>query len=80
MYSPITPRQISCTPDTKQMMQVVEAQPDTVAPSSASMIAHTTPRKLTAATSTPNPVMNRIGLTDRLVMPSKASPSILDRG
>lgn len=80
MYSPITPRQISCTPDTKQMMLVIEAQPDTVRPSAASMTAHSTPIKLTSATNTPKPVMNRMGLMDRLVMPSNASASILDRG
>ena len=76
----MTPRQMSCTPDTKQTMQVVEAQPATVAPSSASTMAHSTPMKLTAATSTPKPVIKRIGLTERLVMPSNARPSILDSG
>ena len=49
MYSPITPRQISCTPETKQMMLVMLAQPDTVAPSSASTMAQITPIKLMSA-------------------------------
>ena len=76
----MTPRQISCTPDTKQMILVVLAQPDTVMPRAASTTAHSTPMKLISATSTPNPVMKRMGLMDRLVMPSKARESILDRG
>ena len=62
------------------MMLVMLAQPDTVAPSSASTMAQITPIKLMSATITPNPVMNRMGLTERLVMPSNARDSILDRG
>ena len=76
----MTPRQISCTPDTKQMMLVIDAQPETVSPSAASMTAHSTPIKLTNATKTPKPVMKRIGFVDRLVMPSKANASILESG
>ena len=66
--------------DINAMDAMVDAQPDTVAPSSASMMAQTTPRKDTPATSTPKPVIKRIGLTERLVMPSNARPSILESG
>ena len=61
-------------------MQTVLAQPATVLPSIAPMKAHTTPIKLSALNSIPMPVMSRMGLLERLVMPSKASASILDRG
>ena len=76
----MTPRQISCTPETKQMMLVVLAQPETVMPSAASMTAHNTPIKLTSATKMPKPVIKRIGRVERLVMPSNASDSILESG
>ena len=80
MYSPMTPRQTSWMPPIRQTMQTVLAQPATVLPISAPMTAHTTPMKLRMLNSIPMPVMSRMGLLDRLVMPSKARASILDRG
>ena len=61
-------------------MQTVEAQPATLLPMAAHTMAQMTPIKLTRLTTMPAPVMMRIGLLERLVMPSKASASILLRG
>ena len=43
-------------------------------------MAQITPMKLMRLTTMPAPVMSRMGLLERLVMPSKASASILRRG
>ena len=59
---------------------MVEAQPATTLPSAACTMAQMTPMKLMRLTTMPAPVMSRMGLLDRLVMPSKASASILRRG
>ena len=59
---------------------MVEAQPATTLPRMASMMAQITPMKLIRLTTMPAPVMMRMGLLERLVMPSKASASILLRG
>ena len=80
MYSPMTPTQTSCTPPTTQTMQMVEAQPATTLPMAACTMAQITPIKLMRLTTMPAPVMRRMGLLERLVMPSKASASILRRG
>ena len=64
----------------KQTMQTIEAQPATDEPRIACTMAQMTPIKLTRLTTMPSPVMMRIGLLERLVMPSKASASILLRG
>ena len=64
----------------KQMTHMVEAQPLTVEPVSWEMRAQRTPRKLRMDTVTPKPVIIRMGLTERLVMPSKARASIFFRG
>ena len=45
------------------MMLVVLAHPDTVCPKNACTMAQITPIKLTSATTQPNPVIRRIGLT-----------------
>ena len=80
MYSPMTPRHTSCTPPMKQTMQTIEAQPATDEPRMACTMAQMTPMKPIRLTTMPAPVMMRMGLLDRLVMPSKASASILLRG
>ena len=77
MYSPITPRQRSWM---KHMIHTVLAHPDTVFPSKSPMTAHIIPIKLRKAIRTPNMVIIRIGLTERLVIPSKASASIFFSG
>ena len=64
----------------KQTMQMVLAQPATVWPSIAATIAQITPMKLMQLTSTPKPVIMRMGFTERLVMPSKARASFFFRG
>ncbi len=64
----------------KQTMQMVEAQPATALPRAAHTMAQMTPIKLTRLTTMPAPVMRRMGLLERLVMPSKARASILLRG
>jgi hypothetical protein len=58
------PRQISCTPLTKQIMHVMLAQPATALPAIAVMSAHSTPMKLMSATAAPKPVIIRSGFTD----------------
>ena len=80
MYSPMMPRQISCTPLTKQIMHVMLAQPATALPAIAVMSAHSTPMKLMSATAAPKPVIIRSGFTDRLVMPSTARAIIFFSG
>ena len=62
------------------MMETVEAQPETALPHNATMTDQIIPIRLTAATNKPNPVMIRMGLTERLVMPSKANASIFLSG
>ncbi len=79
-YSPITPRDSICIPLTKQIMQVVLAHPETVFPARLPATAQMIPRKLIAATSNPMEVMIRIGLMDRLVIPSKARANIFFSG
>ena len=64
----------------KQIMQTVDAQPLTVFPAKLVRIAQATPTKLIMAKKTPNPVIIRIGLIERLVMPSNARASIFLRG
>ena len=80
IYSPMTPIQISWTPDTKHTIQVVLVQPIIVFPSTANNTAHSTPMKLITAIKNPNPVIMCNGFAERLIIPSKASPSILERG
>ena len=67
-------------PPIKQTMHMVEAQPATVRPRMLAMTAHSTPTKLSTEKISPSPVMNRMGFTLRLVMPSKASASIFFKG
>ena len=67
----MTPRHTSWTPPMKQTMQMVEAQPATALPRTACTMAQMTPMKLMRLTAMPAPVMRRMGLFDRLVMPSK---------
>ena len=64
----------------KQTMHTMEAQPATLLPMAAHTMAQMTPIKPTRLTAMPAPVMMRIGLLERLVMPSKARASILLRG
>ena len=64
----------------KQTMQTVEAQPATTLPRTACTMAQITPIKLIRLTTMPAPVMSRMGLLLRLVMPSNARASILLRG
>ena len=52
----ITPKHTSCTPPTKQTMQIVEAQPATTLPMAASTMAQITPMKLMRLTTMPAPV------------------------
>ena len=80
MYSPMIPRLMSCTPLTKQTMQVMLAQPATALPQSAVIRAQMQPMKLMSATITPKLVIRRSGLTERLVIPSIARPSIFFSG
>ena len=64
----------------KQTMHTVEAQPLTVLSVRWAISAQITAMKLSSDTTQPKPVIIRIGLTDRLVMPSKARASIFFRG
>ncbi len=56
------------------------AQPSVVLPVSRETTAQITPMKLSRETTSPRPVMMRMGLMLRLVIPLKARASILDRG
>ena len=67
-------------PPRKHRIQVVLAQPETVLPKKLPTTAQMMPKKLSAATTSPRDVISRMGLMDRLVMPSKASISIFFRG
>ena len=52
----------------------------TLLPMAAHTMAQMTPIKLIRLTKMPDPVIRRMGLLERLVMPSKARASILLRG
>ena len=80
MYSPMTPRLVSCMPPIKQMMLTVLDQPVMEFFKKYCTTDQITPMKLSSATNIPMPVINRMGLMLRLVMPSMASPSIFDSG
>ncbi len=62
------------------MMHTVEAQPAMVFPRQAMTMAQMIPIKPMTLTTVPNPVMIEMGFTERLVMPSIASASILRSG
>ena len=59
----------------KQTMHTMEAQPATLLPMAAHTMAQMTPIKLIRLTKMPDPVIRRMGLLERLVMPSKARAS-----
>lgn len=80
IYSPIIPKDKSCTPLTKQTMHVMLAHPATVLPRMAEIKAHRTPKKLIAAIIIPNPVIILKGFTERLVIPSTAKETIFFNG
>ena len=61
-------------------MHVSDAQPATLLPVMATITDQTIPIKLKSATKNQNVVIMRIGFTDRLVIPSKASDSIFFNG
>ena len=68
----MTPRKRACTPPMKQTMHAVEAQPATLWPVKAVISAQMMPRKDSSEMISPARVMKRMGLTERLVTPSKA--------
>ena len=74
------PRQRSCTPHKKQIIQVIEAQPVTVLPEKYLTNDQIIQAKLSRATAIPSPVIRRSGFVDRLVIPSSASESIFTSG
>ena len=71
---------ISCTPDKKQMIQIVLDQPGMVAFLKYSYTDHMIPSMLKSDTPSPNPAIRCSGFTLRLVIPSIASPIIFRRG
>ena len=80
IYSPKTPKQINCTPPIKQIKLVILAQPLTVFSIRYMKIDQITPTKLNKAIKQPTPVIIRIGLMLRLVIPSKANANIFFNG
>lgn len=57
-YSPMIPRQRSCTPHKKQIIQVIEAQQVTVLPEKYLTNDQIVPAKLSSATALPSPVIS----------------------
>ena len=70
----------SCTPLSRHSTHTKLAQPATELPIKAVTIAQMTPMKLTIDTVMPSNVIKRMGFTERLVMPSTASATILRSG
>lgn len=77
---PLTPKQTSCVPPKKQIIQAILAHPATALPEICSATAHIAPIKLITETQIPIVVIILRGLTLKLVIPSKASSNILFNG
>ena len=74
------PRNRHCIPPTKHTRQASDAQPATECPAIAAITAQIMPMNDRSVMNSPAKNTMRIGLTDRLVMPSNASASIFFSG
>ena len=69
-----------CAPPKKQMTDMSEAQPVTLASRKKAMTDQAIPTRLKSIQKIPNPVIKCIGFIERLVIPSKASFNIFPSG